>query len=188
MIDRIETILSEAIAAHQRVLEQDPAPIVAAVGVIVRALEQGGKVLAFGNGGSAADAQHLCAELVGRLERDRQALAAMALSADTSVITAIANDTGYEKVFARQIEALGRNDDVAIAISTSGRSRNVEAALTAARAKGLTTIALTGADGGTIGSHADVHINVPEQSTARVQEVHRTLLHIICELVERSAR
>jgi D-sedoheptulose 7-phosphate isomerase len=142
-------------------------------------------LLAFGNGGSAADAQHLVAELVGRFERERRAFAAVALTADASVVTTIANDYGYEQVFARQIAGLGRRGDIAFGISTSGRSRNVELALDAARVNGLVTIALTGRDGGPVGAKADVHVNVSDSSTARIQEVHRTILHALCALVER---
>jgi D-sedoheptulose 7-phosphate isomerase len=142
-------------------------------------------VLIFGNGGSAADAQHVAAELVGRLERERAAIAAIALSTDTSILTAVANDYSFDRVFARQIEALGRRGDVALAISTSGASANVLAGVEAARTAGLVVVALTGRDGGALGNAADIHVNVPEQNTARAQEVHRTLLHILCELVER---
>src|SRR5262249_15034994 len=135
--------------------------------------------------GSAADAQHLVAELVGRFESERRALAAIALTTDSAVVTAVANDYGYEHVFARQIEALGHAGDLAFGISTSGRSANVRAALTTARRHGLTTIALTGRDGGPIGAEADIHVNVPEAVTSRVQEVHRTVLHAICSLLDR---
>ena len=138
----------------------------------------------FGNGGSAADAQHMAAELVGRFQRERAALAALALTTDTSILTSIANDYSFDRVFARQIEALGRPGDVALGISTSGGSPNVVRALEAARARGLATIALTGRDGGAAGRAADVHVNVADDSTARVQEVHRTLIHAICEMVE----
>jgi phosphoheptose isomerase len=122
---------------------------------------------------------------VGRFEIERQGLPAVALSSDSSVLTAIANDYGYERVFSRQIEALGLEGDVAFGISTSGRSRNVEAGLTTARARGLVTIAMTGRDGGVMGQSVDIHINVAESSTARIQEVHRTILHAMCLLVER---
>jgi D-sedoheptulose 7-phosphate isomerase len=179
-------LLSAAIAAHERALRQDPAPVIAAAAAIAAAAKRGGTVLVFGNGGSAADAQHLAAELVGRLERERKAIAAIALSTDTSILTAVANDFGFERVFARQIDALGRRGDVALAISTSGDSANVLAGVEAARAAGLTVIALTGRDGGALGRAADIHVNVPEPDTARAQEVHRTLLHVLCELVERS--
>jgi D-sedoheptulose 7-phosphate isomerase len=182
-----EQALAGTIRAHHLVLGQGPQVVLAVVETIERAWNAGGKLVAFGNGGSAADAQHLAAELVGRFARDRRPLAALALSADTSVLTAIANDTSFNRVFARQIEALGRRGDVAFAISTSGTSRNVVAGLESARQLGLTTVALTGRDGGTVARLADVHVNVPETSTARVQEVHRTLLHVICELLEDAA-
>ena len=158
--------------------------IVAAGDAMVTALLAGRSVLAFGNGGSAADAQHFAAELVVRYERDRRALSAVALTTDTSVLTAAANDTGYEQVFARQIEALGRAGDVALAISTSGTSPNVVKAIETANALGLVTIALTGREGGEAGRLARVHVNVPEARTALVQEVHTTILHVWCELIE----
>jgi D-sedoheptulose 7-phosphate isomerase len=123
---------------------------------------------------------------VGRFERQRPALPAVALTADSSVLTAVANDYGYEHVFSRQVEALGAAGDVCVGISTSGRSPNVESALAAARGLGLVTIALTGRDGGTIAGHADICVNVADDSTARVQEVHRTILHAICLLVEQT--
>jgi len=141
-------------------------------------------LLAFGNGGSASDAQHLVAELVGRFEKERRSLPGIALTADSNIVTALANDYGYETIFTRQIEGLGRPGDVAFGISTSGRSPNVLAGLVAARAAGLVTIALTGRDGGPIGAAAEIHINVADGSTPRVQEVQRTILHAICSLVE----
>lgn len=176
--------LTEAIALHERVRAAGVETILAAAAAVTTALRQGGTVLVFGNGGSAADAQHLAAELVGRFQRERRGYAAVALTADPSVLTSIANDYGYDRVFARQVEALGRSGDVAIAITTSGRSPNVVRALEAARARSLTTVALTGRDGGEAGRVADVHVNVPSDSTPRVQEVHRTLLHVVCDLVE----
>jgi D-sedoheptulose 7-phosphate isomerase len=180
-----DELLAAAAAAHERMRRQDPGPIVAAANAMATSVRAGGKVLVFGNGGSAADAQHLSAELVGRLKRERTAIAAIALSADTSLLTAIANDYSFDRVFARQVEALGRPGDVAIGISTSGSSRNVLAAVTAARDAGLVTIGFTGHDGGPLGRSVDIHVNVPEPDTARAQEVQRTLLHILCELVER---
>jgi D-sedoheptulose 7-phosphate isomerase len=180
-----ERVFAAAIAAHERARTRDTTALFEAAAAIVKSVRAGGKVLVFGNGGSAADAQHLAAELVGRLERNRAAIAAVALSTDTSILTAVANDFGFERVFARQIEALGRVGDVAVAISTSGASRNVLAAAEAARAAGLVVIALSGREGGTLGTVADIDVRVPEHDTARVQEVHRTLLHILCELVER---
>jgi phosphoheptose isomerase len=182
--DLIGQTFDEAIALHVRLRWADHGPIVAAADAIVEALNKGGTLLVFGNGGSAADAQHVAAELVGRFERERQALAAVALTTDTSVLTSVANDYAFDRVFVRQIEALGRAGDVALGISTSGGSPNVLAGLVAARARGMTTIALTGRDGGEVGRAADVHVNVPSDSTPRVQEVHRTILHVMCDLVE----
>jgi phosphoheptose isomerase len=182
--DAAVAALTEAIALHERVREGGVETTVAAAAAVTAALRQGGKVLVFGNGGSAADAQHLAAELVGRFRRERRGFAAVALTADPSVLTSIANDYGYDRVFARQIEALGQPGDVAVAITTSGRSPNVVRALAEARARSLTTIALTGRDGGEAGRVAHVHVNVPSDSTPRVQELHRTLLHVICDLVE----
>lgn len=184
--DAFGDALAECIALHQRVAGALRAPLERAISEIVAALKQGGKVLVFGNGGSASDAQHVAAELVGRFQRERQGLAAIALTSDASVLTSISNDYGFERVFARQVEALGRRGDVALAISTSGRSPNVVAALEAARTNGVGTIALTGYDGGAVGRAADVHVNVPSTSTPRIQEVHRTLLHVMCDLVERA--
>jgi phosphoheptose isomerase len=182
----LRSTVAETIALHQRVMDGDVAPVFAAAAAIAGAVTTGGKVLLFGNGGSAADAQHAAAEFVGRFERERRPIAAIALTSDASVVTSVANDYGFEAVFARQVEALGARGDVAFGISTSGASANIVAALGAAKARGLTTVALTGRDGGAAGRAAAIHINVPSASTARVQEVHRTLLHVICDLVEKS--
>jgi D-sedoheptulose 7-phosphate isomerase len=176
-------VLKDAAAAHARMVAQAPA-IVAAARAIGGALARGRTVFAFGNGGSAADAQHFCAELVGRYERERRALAAVALTTDTSALTAVGNDYGFERVFARQLEALGRGGDVAVGISTSGNSPNVLRALETATARGLVTIALTGR-GGQAAALAQLSVAVDEDRTSRVQEVHATVLHAICELVER---
>jgi D-sedoheptulose 7-phosphate isomerase len=176
--------LSAAIALHTRMRGQ-LGPVLQAAQAVVDALSAGRKLLIFGNGGSAADAQHVAAELVGRFLRDRPALAAIALTTDTSVLTSVANDYSFAHVFARQIEALGQPGDVACAISTSGMSANVEGALQAARARGLQTMAFTGHDGGRVGGLVDIHVNVPDASAPRVQEVHRTLLHVMCELIEK---
>ncbi len=183
--DLVRRTLSETIALHERVMRADLRPVLDAAAAIAESLRDGGKLLLFGNGGSAADAQHVAAEFVGRFQRERAALAAVALTADTSVLSGIGNDYAFERVFARQVEALGRPGDVAFGISTSGRSPNVLAGLVTARGRGLKTLALTGCDGGAIGAAADTHVNVASDSTARVQEVHRTLLHAICDLVER---
>jgi D-sedoheptulose 7-phosphate isomerase len=183
--DVVQAVFDEAIALHRRTRDVVQAPVIEAAAAIRAALQAGGKLLVFGNGGSAADAQHMAAELVGRFERERAAMAAIALTADTSVMTSVANDFTFAWVFARQIEALARTGDVAFGISTSGGSPNVLAALEAANARGLQTIALTGRDGGAIGKAAAIHINIADASTARVQEVHLTVIHAICALVER---
>ena len=180
----VESALDAAIALHRTVRERDLSGVIKAAETIRSACAAGGKVLTFGNGGSAADAQHLAAELVGRFERKRAAFAAIALTADTSVLTSVANDDGFVQVFARQIEGLGNPGDVAVAISTSGESANVLEALRVATLRGLRTVALTGRSGGPIGAAAQIHVNVPDDSAARVQEVHRTLIHAICRIVE----
>jgi len=176
-------VLKEAAAAHER-MAANASPIVAVAGAIARSLQQGGKVLVFGNGGSAADAQHFAAELVGRYEQERRGYPAIALTTDTSAVTAIGNDYGFERVFARQLEALGKEGDVALGITTSGNSANVLRALEAGNQRGLITVALTGG-GGAAGTLATHHIAVNESRTARIQEVHATVLHLLCELVER---
>lgn len=181
----VESALDAAIALHRTVRDRDLSPVVRAAETIRVALAAGGRVLIFGNGGSAADAQHLAAELVGRFERKRAAFAAIALTADSSVLTSVANDDGFANVFARQIEGLGNPGDVAVAISTSGESANVLEGLRVATLRGMRTIALTGRGGGPVGAAAQVHVNVPDDSAARVQEVHRTLIHAICRIVER---
>jgi D-sedoheptulose 7-phosphate isomerase len=182
----VTATLAETVALHERVKHGDLSPVTRAAEVIIQALGEDGRLLTFGNGGSAADAQHVASELVGRFLRQRRSLSAIALTTDTSVLTSVANDESFDRVFARQIEGLGRPGDVALGISTSGRSPNVIAGFTSARAQGLRTIALTGGDGGAMGAMVDVHINVPSPSTPRIQEVHRTLLHVICDLVERA--
>jgi D-sedoheptulose 7-phosphate isomerase len=175
-----------SIALHER-MRASLGPTLAAAQVIAGALKAGKKLLVFGNGGSASDAQHMSAELVGRFQRERAAMAAIALTTDTSVLTSIANDYSYKQVFARQVEAIGRAGDVAFGISTSGESPNVVLGLQVARAQGLKTIAMTGRDGGEVGGAAEIHVNVPDQNAARVQEVHRTLIHVMCELIEEGA-
>ncbi len=180
----LRTIFDDAASAHQRFASRGFGAVLTAADAIGRAVMTGRKLLAFGNGGSASDAEHLVAELVGRFEAELRALAAVALTADSSVVTAIGNDYGYQHVFTRQIEALGNSGDIAFGISTSGRSANVEAALALGKARGMVTIALTGRDGGKMGTDADIHLNVAESSTARIQEVHRTILHAMCSLIE----
>jgi len=180
----VNDAFADTIALHQRVQREGLAAISAAADALRRALGDGRTVLVCGNGGSAADAQHFAAELVGRFTRERRAWPALALTTDSSALTAIGNDYGFDRVFARQVEAHGRPGDVLIGISTSGGSPNVLAAVETARARGLVTIGLTGRDGGALGPAVDVHLNVPSPSTARTQEVHITLLHVLCDLVE----
>jgi D-sedoheptulose 7-phosphate isomerase len=181
---RAEASLREAGDVVAQVRRDGLDALMAAAAAIRDAIDGGGRVLVFGNGGSAAEAQHFAAELVGRFARERGALPAVALTTDTSILTAVANDYGFERVFARQVEALGRTGDVAIGISTSGRSPNVVRGLEAARAAGLTTIGMTGRDGGDIGALVDVHVHVPRAETARVQEAQLVQLHVLVELVE----
>jgi D-sedoheptulose 7-phosphate isomerase len=177
--------LRETARLHEQAARESVEAVIAAADLMRAAFRNGAKVLIFGNGGSAADAQHLACELVGRFLREREALAAIALTTDSSATTAIANDYGFERVFARQIEALGRANDVAVAISTSGTSPNVLAGLNTARARGMKTVAFTGGGGGPVGAAADVHVNVRHNLTPRVQEVHRSLIHAVCDLIER---
>ena len=184
MSERVGAIFDEARAALAATRDRLAGRIAEAAALIAAAYEAGGGVLLFGNGGSAADAQHIAAELVGRFRRERRALRAEALTANTSSLTAIANDYDYERVFARQIEAAGRAGDVAIGLSTSGNSANVVAGLERAGELGLKTIAFTGPGGGRCAAVADVLLDVPADETARVQECHVVAYHALCELVE----
>jgi len=162
-------------------------PIAASAQAMVSCLQQDGKILCCGNGGSAADAQHFAAELINRFEIERPGLAAVALTTDSSVLTSIANDYDYNQIFSKQVTALGRSGDVLLAISTSGNSANVVAAITAAHERKMRVIALTGRDGGKMGAmlkEGDMHICVPTQSTARIQEVHLLALHCICDGID----
>jgi len=160
--------------------------IAEAAQAIAASLAAGNKVLVMGNGGSAADAQHLAAELVGRFLRERRALPAVALTTDTSILTAVGNDYGFDEIFKRQVEALARSGDVVIGISTSGRSNNVFHALTAANTLGCRTVGLLGRDGGNIAGIVEVNLTVPVQETPHIQEAHATIVHILCDLVEQS--
>lgn len=162
-------------------------PIADAANALVGCITAGGKVLACGNGGSAADAQHFAAEFVGRFERERPGLAAVALTTDTSILTAIGNDYDFNVIFAKQVQALGAPGDILLCFSTSGNSANVIAAIEAARAKEMTVIALTGRNGGKMRemlSETDVHICVPHERTARIQEVHLLALHCMCDAID----
>ncbi|MDA0282295.1 MAG: SIS domain-containing protein [Planctomycetota bacterium] len=158
--------------------------IACAAALVHTAIKSGNKILACGNGGSAAEAQHFIAELVGRFLTEREPLAGIALTVDTSVLTAVGNDYGYEEVFARQVRAIGNAGDVLLVMSTSGRSANVIAALTAARARGLITISLVGAVSNEELDLCDLVITIPDKSTPRVQEMHLVILHLICEIVD----
>ena len=163
------------------------APVAAATELMTTCLQEKGKILACGNGGSAGDAQHFAAELVGRFEMERQELAAIALTTDSSILTAVANDYSYEQIFSRQVRALGQAGDVLLAISTSGNSGNVITAIEAAHAKGMKVVALTGRDGGKIGAMlqaGDVHLCVPSQRTARIQETHLLMVHCLCDGID----
>ena len=161
-------------------------PITECVRLIVSALKSGHKVLTMGNGGSAADAQHLAAELVGRFLMERKALPAIALTTDSSILTAVGNDYGFDEIFKRQVEALGRPGDILIGISTSGNSKNVVRALEAGRTIGVTTIGLLGRDGGEIGKLVDLALTVPAFETPRIQEAQLFVIHTLCDLVEKN--
>jgi D-sedoheptulose 7-phosphate isomerase len=183
-----EARIRESLAAQERLLDAETiAALVGAAETIATAFRNDGKLLVFGNGGSAADATHLAAELVGRFLVERPGLPAVSLSDNASAVTSIANDYSYERVFARQVEALGRPGDVALGISTSGRSANVLAGLEAARDGGLATLALTGGDGGRIRAAADVCIVVASADTPRIQEGHTLVTHVLCELIEHAS-
>ena len=180
----IRAVAAQSLAVTERFVAERTSKVLLAGQAMSRCLLGGGKVLVFGNGGSAADAQHLAGELVGRYLRDRRALPAIALTTDPTIVTAVGNDMGFDVVFRRQVEAHGRKGDVAIGISTSGRSPNVIQALEAARANGLVTVALTGAGGGKLGGFVDHLIDVPSTDTPRVQEVHGLVVHLLCQIVE----
>ncbi|MFT5387840.1 MAG: D-sedoheptulose 7-phosphate isomerase, partial [Candidatus Omnitrophota bacterium] len=154
--------------------------------VFIKAMKSGNKVLFCGNGGSAADSQHVAAEFIGRFQKERQALPAIALTTDSSILTCLSNDYNYDIVFSRQIEALGKEGDVLFGISTSGNSKNVIEAVKASKKLGMVTITLTGGDGGELAKLADVSLVVPSKNTARIQESHLCIEHTICEIVEES--
>jgi len=181
---RIAWELEDSIQVKTRVLEEQISILNDIVQLLVQTLKEGKKVILFGNGGSAADCQHIAGELVNRFRQDRQALPSIALTTDTSVLTSIANDSSFSEVFSRQIEALGQKGDVAIGISTSGNSPNVLKGIQAAREKGMNTVGFTGHDGGNLRDSVDICFQVPSLSTPRIQEVHITVAHIICELIE----
>ena len=184
LLARVRASFAEHARVMAATLDAAAVPIAAAAALMIEALRGGAKILTFGNGGSAADAQHLAAELAGRFDRERPALPALALTANSSDLTAIGNDYGFAHVFARLVEAHGRPGDVAIAISTSGNSENVLRAVDVARARGMRSIGLIGKGGGKLAARVDVAVSVPADVTARVQEAHATIVHVLCELVE----
>lgn len=188
MIRTIRDAVSESIEIKKKFFLQNEKLIAQAADKIRHALDMGNKVLLYGNGGSAADAQHIAAEWVGRFMKERKPLSAIALTTDTSILTAIGNDYGFDQIFARQVKALGKEGDVALAISTSGNSMNVVLATEVAREMGLITMGLTGKDGGKLGKLVHYHLNVPHRLSARVQEVHIMIGHILCELVDETEK
>lgn len=184
MEDHIIKVFKDSNRVKEAFVNENLAKMVLAVEAITGALKAGNKILLFGNGGSAADAQHLAAEFINRFVIERPPLPAIALTTDTSVITSIGNDYDFSEIFSKQIRAIGQPGDIAWGISTSGNSTNVLNALEAAKKIGLVTIAFTGKDGGRIGKIADISINVPSPVTARIQEAHITAGHAICDLVD----
>jgi len=190
-IERLRTRTSQhfldSIAVKQEAEKILPEAVAYGVLAMVECLRDGGKIMACGNGGSAADAQHFAAELIGRFERERQELAAIALTTDTSILTAVGNDYSYDEIFSKQVRGLGKKGDILIGISTSGNSKNVIKAIEAAKKMGIKIIALTGNGGGKIGSlldKDDIHLCVPSTRTARIQETHLVLLHALCDGVD----
>lgn len=186
MRDKIKDLLLESIQVKEELLRSGVGQIKNISDLVIDCLKKGGKAIFFGNGGSASDSQHLAAELVGRFQKDRPALSAIALTTNTSILTAVANDYDYSVIFARQIEALAKKDDVVIAISTSGKAKNVISGIKQAKKMGLKAIAFTGGDGGELAKLADISLIVPSAVTARIQEAHITVGHIVCELVEQA--
>ena len=187
LADRIGRHFQDSIAVKQQSLEVLIEPIHRAGEAMVNSLLNNGKILSCGNGGSAGDAQHFSAELLNRFEKERPGLPAMALTTDSSTLTAIANDYSYEEIFSKQVSALGQAGDVLLAISTSGNSANVAAAMKAAQEREMLTVVLSGNDGGTMASllaEQDIEIRVPSRRTARIQEVHLVVIHCLCDFID----
>ena len=182
--EKIKKIALESIETKRKFFDSSAEKVRLAADIIIESLVSGGKLMVFGNGGSAADAQHIAAELVNRLSRDHPPIAAIALTTDTSILTSVANDTSFDQLFERQLLALGRRGDAALAISTSGNSPNVLRAVMAAQQIGIKTIALTGKDGGELAGISNLALIVESGSTQRIQETHITIGHILCELIE----
>ncbi len=185
MKKEIEDIYKESIRVKEEAFQQNASKISTVVDEIVTCFKNGGKILLFGNGGSAADSQHMAAEFIGRFQKERRSLPAIALTTDSSILTALGNDYSFDIIFARQIEGLGKKGDVALGISTSGNSKNVIEGIRKAKELGLRTITLTGCDGGKLAPLSDINLNVSSKVTARIQESHLCIYHTICELVER---
>jgi len=183
-IERIQQMARESIEAKRAFFDSHSDAVARAAQLLIEAIKSDGKVLIFGNGGSAADAQHIAAELVNRLNYDRPPIAAIALTTDTSILTSVGNDSTFDDLFERQLRALGRGGDIAIAISTSGNSPNVLRAISAARSLDIKTVGLAGRNGGQLASVVDVALIVETESTQRIQETHITIGHILCELIE----
>ena len=186
-LNRVQNFFADSVETKRQAGEALGETIVLAGELLATQINAGHKVLSCGNGGSAADAQHFSSEMVNRFEKDRRALAAVALSTDTSTLTSIANDSDYTRVFARQVEALGQNGDVLLAISTSGQSANINASIKQARQQNMRVVALSGKDGGEMArllGPEDVELRVPSNSTARIQETHLLILHCLCDLID----
>ena len=187
LVEHLRAHFEEGIELRRRMADTLPAELVRAGQAMAQALRSGRKVLSCGNGGSAADSQHFAAEIVGRFERERPGMPAISLTVDTSALTAIANDYDFDRVFSKQVEALGQAGDVLLGISTSGNSKNVVEAMKAAQAKGMSVVALTGRDGGAMAKMLrprDFHLNVAHARTMRVQEVHLLCIHSLCEVID----
>ena len=187
LIARVAQHFADSVYTKQQAVEALSAPIAAAIETLTACLVNGGKILACGNGGSAADAQHFAAELIGRFEAERQELAAIALTTDTSILTAVANDYAFAQVFSRQVRGLGHAGDALLAISTSGNSANVVEAIKAAHEHDMRVVALTGRGGGAIGEMLrddDIHLCVPAERTARIQETHLLIIHCLCDGID----
>ncbi|MDP3142543.1 MAG: D-sedoheptulose 7-phosphate isomerase [Candidatus Omnitrophota bacterium] len=184
MKNKIADIINESIFVEENTLQNQLKNIEGITKALINCLKKGGKVIFCGNGGSAADSQHLAAELIGRFKKNRRALAAVSLTTNTSVLTSLANDFGFESVFARQVEALAKKGDLLVAISTSGNSPNVIEAVKQAKKMQVKTVAFTGADGGKLARITDISLIIPSHNTPRIQEAHITVGHAICQLVE----
>jgi len=184
MIDKIKELIKESIKVKEEFLKEQVNAIEKAAKLIISSLRRGGKLIIFGNGGSASDSQHIVAELVGRFKKERRPLPAVALTTNTSILTALANDYSFDIVFSKQIEAIGRKQDVVIGISTSGKAKNVLNGILTAKKMGLKTISFTGKKGKKLSKLTDISIVVPSEVTARIQEAHIMIGHILCELIE----